>query len=990
MLSKFKLLVSIIMFTSITFSQGVITIKDADISPGQPYNMTANNTYILDGFVFVEDGSVLNIQAGTIIKGKAVPTTGDNASALIISQGGKIHAAGTPNKPIIFTAEADNVSDPFDLTYEDRGLWGGVILLGKASVNTTSGTGQIEGIPSTEPRGLYGGGATPDDNDNSGVMRYVSIRHGGAEIGAGNEINGLTMGGVGRGTITEYIEVFANVDDSFEWFGGTVNSRYLVSSFPGDDSFDFDEGWTANNQFWFAIHDADNGGGRIGEHDGGTVPEDGLPFALPTIYNATYIGPGITALPQGDGAEALIFRDNAGGKYVNSIITEYNGANGGNGIRVEDLASGEDSRARLEAGDLVLSNNIWWQFGAGNDLASIAPQDFVQAHLGANNNQIVDPQITGISRTNNGNLNPKPNSSGPAGNGAASPSDPYFSATGYYGAFDPNAPLWINGWTALSQNGHTSNIITLKDADISPGQPYNMTANNTYILDGFVFVEDGSVLNIEAGTVIKGKAVPTTGDNASALIVSQGGQIFAEGTPVNPIIFTAEADNVSDPFDLTYEDRGLWGGVILLGKASVNTTSGTGQIEGIPSTEPRGLYGGGATPDDNDNSGVMRYVSIRHGGAEIGAGNEINGLTMGGVGRGTITEYIEVFANVDDSFEWFGGTVNSRYLVSSFPGDDSFDFDEGWTANNQFWFAIHDADNGGGRIGEHDGGTVPEDGLPFALPTIYNATYIGPGITALPQGDGAEALIFRDNAGGKYVNSIITEYNGANGGNGIRVEDLASGEDSRARLEAGDLVLSNNIWWQFGAGNDLASIAPQDFVQAHLAANNNLIVDPQITGISRTNDGNLDPRPNPAGPAASGAIAPTELYFAPTSYYGAFDPNADILWTSGWTALSQNLITNIKETELNESMPNDFLLSQNYPNPFNPVTNIKYSLPEASSVKIRIYNVLGEQVAELFNGFRNAGSYEINWDASNLSSGVYIYQLEAGNKIISKKMTLLK
>src|SRR5690606_10005528 len=107
-----------------------------------------------------------------------------------------------------------------------------VILLGYASVNTTSGTGQIEGIPSTEPRGLYGGGATPDDEDNSGTLRYVSIRHSGAEIGAGNEINGLTMGGVGRGTTIEYVEVYANVDDSFEWFGGTVNTRYLVSSFP--------------------------------------------------------------------------------------------------------------------------------------------------------------------------------------------------------------------------------------------------------------------------------------------------------------------------------------------------------------------------------------------------------------------------------------------------------------------------------------------------------------------------------------------------------------------------------------------------------------------------------------------------------------------------------------------------------------------------------------------------------------------------------------
>ncbi|MFO7447470.1 MAG: T9SS type A sorting domain-containing protein, partial [Ignavibacteriaceae bacterium] len=661
---------------------------------------------------------------------------------------------------------------------------------------------------------------------------------------------------------------------------------------------------------------------------------------------------------------------------------------GGAALRVEDLASGADSRERLEMGDLVFNNNIWWQFGAGNDLVSMVPQDFVQTHFTANNNQIVDPQINSISRTNDGSLDPKPASDGPAGSGASAASDPYFTTTSYYGAFNPDAPLWISGWTALYQNGYISNIITVTDADISPGESYTMTSNNIYLLDGFVFVEDGSVLNIEAGTVIKGKAEPTTGDNASALIIAQGGQIFAEGTAELPIIFTAEVDDINDPNDLTHSDRGLWGGVIILGRASINTTSGVGQIEGIPSDNPRGAYGGGTTPNDDDNSGVFRYVSIRHGGAEIGAGNEINGLTMGAVGRATTIEYVEVYGNVDDSFEWFGGTVNTKYLVSSFPGDDSFDYDEGWTSNNQFWFAIHDADEGGGRMGEHDGGTTPEDGQPFAIPVIYNATYIGPGAAATPQGDGAEALIIRDNAGGKYYNSIVTEYNGGGGGAALRVEDLASGADSRERLEMGDLVFNNNIWWQFGAGNDLVSMVPQDFVQTHFTANNNQIVDPQINSISRTNDGGLDPRPSASGPAASGAAAPTDVYFTTTSYYGAFDPNAP-LWIGGWTALSQNRVTHIKETK-NKLVPSNYMLSQNYPNPFNPSTTISFALPEAGNVKLTVYNIIGQQVAVLLNGFRSAGSYNIQWDAAGLSSGMYLYRLEAGSNVITKKMTLLK
>ena len=172
---------------------------------------------------------------------------------------------------------------------------------------------------------------------------------------------------------------------------------------------------------------------------------------------------------------------------------------------------------------------------------------------------------------------------------------------------------------------------------------------------------------IEAGTVIKGQ--PGQGENASALVVARGGKIFAEGTATNPIIFTSTADDVTDPNDLPLDARGLWGGVIILGKASLNSSPGETPIEGIEVTETRGLYGGS---DDADNSGVFRYVSIRYGGTDIGAGNEINGLTMGGVGSGTVIDHVEVANNADDGFEWFGGTVNASHLVVTTVGGRRF------------------------------------------------------------------------------------------------------------------------------------------------------------------------------------------------------------------------------------------------------------------------------------------------------------------------------
>ena len=527
--------------------------------------------------------------------------------------------------------------------------------------------------------------------------------------------------------------------------------------------------------------------------------------------------------------------------------------------------------------------------------------------------------------------------------------------------------------------------VEVSDSDIQPGQDVRWTAGNTYVLDGLVFVDEGATLTIEPGTVIKGK--PGQGESASALVVARGGRILAEGTADNPIIFTAEADDVDDPEDLPIDARGLWGGVIILGRATLNSTPGESSIEGISVTETRGVYGGS---DDSDNSGVFRYVSIRYGGTDIGAGNEINGLTMGGVGSGTLIEFVEVSNNQDDGFEWFGGTVNTRYLVSVFNGDDAFDYDEGFRGKGQFWFVLQAAD-AGNRAGEHDGGTDPEDGQPYAIPTIYNATYIGSG-TDSDNGSNDVVLKIRDNAGGRYVNSIFFDF----AGEGLDVEDLDSGEDSRARMEAGDLVLANNIWYGFAAGNTLEAIAPQDFVRAHLSANDNRAVDPQLQGVSRSRDMGLDPRPGAGSPALSGAAAPPDDgFFEQTSYLGAFGPGDR--WADDWTLLAnlgilaQGEGTVVKaETALSGAVPTSYSLDQNYPNPFNPSTTITYSLPRAGRVQLAIFDALGQHVATLVDGERRPGIYAVTMEASDLSSGVYFYRLKSSSGTMTRRMTLLK
>lgn len=227
----------------------------------------ADTVYQLTGRIAVENGATLTIQPGTIIKGEA--GTGSNATALLIARGGKLIAEGTASAPIIFTSVADEITPELvaagnfaspNLDATINGLWGGVIILGKARISASNTAGdissvQIEGIPTSDQNGLYGG---TDDNDNSGIISHVSIRHGGANIGSGNEINGLTLGGVGALTSINNVEVVANQDDGIEFFGGTVSVSYAVVWNSGDDAIDTDQSWGGELNNFVLISPADH------------------------------------------------------------------------------------------------------------------------------------------------------------------------------------------------------------------------------------------------------------------------------------------------------------------------------------------------------------------------------------------------------------------------------------------------------------------------------------------------------------------------------------------------------------------------------------------------------------------------------------------------------------------------------------------------------------------------------------------------------------
>ncbi|MBN8544665.1 MAG: T9SS type A sorting domain-containing protein [Ignavibacteria bacterium] len=510
---------------------------------------------------------------------------------------------------------------------------------------------------------------------------------------------------------------------------------------------------------------------------------------------------------------------------------------------------------------------------------------------------------------------------------------------------------------------------TVLEGDITT--TVNLTSNNTYLLRGFVRVQSGGILNIQPGTKIFGE-----NSTQGSLVVKPGGKIFAEGTASQPIVFTSEFTKPGASRPPTYGD---WGGVIILGNAPINVPGGTTSIEG-----PGDSYGGN-NPDDN--SGVLKYVRIEYPGIAFSLNNEINGLTLGGVGRGTLVEYIQVSYSGDDSFEFFGGTVNAKYLIAFRGWDDDFDTDFGYTGKLQFLFGLRDpeiADQSGSNGFESDNDGTGSTNQPLTSPEWWNVTLIGPISTSGQQINSLfrRGMHLRRNSQNRIANAVIVGWptgllldskgtiNGAANSTMYVKNSVIAQCNKLLDTASSNGTFNISTWFNttmsgrtFSAAADLQMVNP-----FNLASPNATLVSgsPLLTG---------------------GLTPPTDAFFDPTAtFVGAFGSTD---WTAGWANFNPSGATSVKEDQLSNT-PADFELSQNYPNPFNPSTKIRFALPEAGNVKLSVYDVLGRQVAELVNEFRAAGTYEVDWQADNLSSGVYVYRLESGTKNINRTMNLLK
>lgn len=406
---------------------------------------------------------------------------------------------------------------------------------------------------------------------------------------------------------------------------------------------------------------------------------------------------------------------------------------------------------------------------------------------------------------------------------------------------------------------------------------------HTYILDSPspTFVMSPAVLTIGPGTVIRGNTPQ------SAIIVTRGAKLVASGTAAQPIVFTSNRP-------VGMRRAGDWGGVVLLGGASINDSAnmtgatGTNQLEGIDSTDMRGRYGGGATADDTHDCGTVRYVRIEFAGYTLSANNELNGLTVCACGSRTTLDYIQVHRGADDGIEVFGGTANLRHAVITQSDDDGLDWDQGWRGKAQFVVV-----QGPAASGESDPTGIEADNdrdvataTPISSPTIYNITVLGPGNAVSIANN--RAVVLRRGTAGRIANALVGGFPVS----GVDVRDaetfaLATGADPQ-------LQFASSILWANGPDGmqhfvDNAADTFDEMAWFTAAARMNRVgADPMLAAPFNATAPGFTPAAG--SPAATGAATPPNdgFFDATAVYLGAIAPGASTNWTSGWTAYPAN------------------------------------------------------------------------------------------------------
>lgn len=501
--------------------------------------------------------------------------------------------------------------------------------------------------------------------------------------------------------------------------------------------------------------------------------------------------------------------------------------------------------------------------------------------------------------------------------------DPFFDQVAYRGAFGVSTD-WTAGWANWDPQNTTYGTPTVTvSGELTANTTW--TSNNVYLIQGFYYVRDGVTLTIQPGTVIRGDK-----DSKGTLLIERGAKLMAVGTLSQPIVFTSN-------FAAGSRAYGDWGGVVLCGKATINVAGGTAIIEGGPTS----VYGGGASPDDADNSGKLNFVRIEFPGIPFVPDKEINGLTLGGIGSGTTLEYIQVSYSGDDSFEWFGGTVNAKHLITFRGWDDDFDTDFGYRGMIQYAVSLRDKDiadpQSGSNSFESDNDGAGSTNTPVTQPIFSNFSVFGPkyNLTTSINSNFKRSMHLRRNTRLNAYNSVFTGFP-----TGLFIDGTAA----QGNATAGDLKLQRCVL--SGMGSFFASSFERSFFMAASNGNDTLATNDMLEYVDPFNLGQPNFLLQSGSELKSGSVWPQ---------------------------------TSVKENEI-------AFAASVYPNPVSSNATISFNLEKTQNITISLYGMTGHKVTTIAQSQYYAGKNEIKYDATSLPKGMYFIQITDGVSISSLKM----
>lgn len=521
-----------------------------------------------------------------------------------------------------------------------------------------------------------------------------------------------------------------------------------------------------------------------------------------------------------------------------------------------------------------------------------------------------------------------------------------------------------------------------------------------YGLKGIVFVQDGGVLRIEPGTVILGEV-----GNTSAICVNRGGKIYANGTPDKPIVMTSGAAPGQ-------RDRGDWGGLLIMGRAKTNL--GEAQIEGGISDGPdkkiNGWYGGN---DDDDSSGVLRYVRIEFAGIAESPDNELNSLTLGAVGRRTVIEYVQCSYGGDDSFEWFGGTVNHKYLIAYNGLDDDFDSDNGYRGKVQFGLTVRFpdiADQSNSEAFESDNDSKASEREPFTMPVFSNMTVIGP-FADMKWELGKEvnpkyltAVQTRRNSRQSIYNSVFLGWPRGLEFTNQNTVRAASKDSIGFKYNTFFGIKDDTRRFYFGSGTNPEGKVTADWM-LEVQKGNEVI---QPTATTKVNDvaklvypyppANqlelIDPSPaadanflNNANFDVDPIIPISDPFFKKVTYRGAFAKGErwDLPWAE-YDPINQEYTVSVED----EYVPPVISGMNVFPQPAQDYATLSFFTLSPTIVTLRLVDSYGNELTKYNLGNVEEGFQSHLIDLRNLSNGVYFVQVLTNNGSTTHKIVVVK